>query len=355
MEKDIAVNVEDYIQELIQDTPSSRLKLLVAWDGLSTETQIKILASLKNIPKQLKVKGLNSSNDYIRYLTAKLASFNDQDPKDKALLDKINEDRCLLVKYSKNCMHEFHDKNFEKFLSSPLEQQILYLSNSDISIGENFTDLILGAIDNKKVDEYHLTILVEEFTKQLALNNPTEEVPYSGHTSYCNKKSLNALWSALSEMKENKVAIIMADYLPTRVTREDVSTNILERLSNKLLTRVLYRHDVYISGYRKEIFFSTSDKYNREVKLAAASWHLNLNPEEFYSLIKEDSKNGLQILMECNQYMPHLPPVYIYALEDIRQTILNNKLDPLEKNGDSFKFFSKSIQRILIMNQKREK
>jgi hypothetical protein len=36
----------DYLAELLKDTPMGRMKLLAAWDSLSTETRIELLAEL---------------------------------------------------------------------------------------------------------------------------------------------------------------------------------------------------------------------------------------------------------------------------------------------------------------------
>ena len=70
-----------YIEDLLIETPSSVTKLCAAWDGLSTETQIRILTEIKNgnytgyVTDKIYVKAVKSNNPYVRYLAARTFSF----------------------------------------------------------------------------------------------------------------------------------------------------------------------------------------------------------------------------------------------------------------------------------------
>ena len=71
----------DYLIPLLQPTPSGVTKLIAAWDGLTTESQIRILAELGTgiekwqspvyLIKKVLTKALESVNPYIRYLAAR--------------------------------------------------------------------------------------------------------------------------------------------------------------------------------------------------------------------------------------------------------------------------------------------
>src|SRR5438876_658858 len=93
--------IDKYLDELMQDTTSSRLKLLAAWDGLTVDTQIKILSRVKEIPHELKIKALDNQNDYIRFLVSHrfFSRVNStQNDEDQMLFEKISNDRSILVK-----------------------------------------------------------------------------------------------------------------------------------------------------------------------------------------------------------------------------------------------------------------
>ena len=67
-----SIILEPYLNDITGSTESSKLKLIAAWDGLSVETQIKIIHAIGNrLPYEIIAKSLDSPNSYIRYLIAK--------------------------------------------------------------------------------------------------------------------------------------------------------------------------------------------------------------------------------------------------------------------------------------------
>ena len=70
-------DIPAYMKEFLKETPSAISKLSAAWDGLSTETQIKILEEMtkgsfcKYFTDKVNLMALKSKNTYVRYLAAK--------------------------------------------------------------------------------------------------------------------------------------------------------------------------------------------------------------------------------------------------------------------------------------------
>lgn len=68
---------EGYFEELLKDTPMGPMRLLAAFDSLSTETQIRLLTALvaKNRTelddRAVWLKALSSQSEYVRYLGAR--------------------------------------------------------------------------------------------------------------------------------------------------------------------------------------------------------------------------------------------------------------------------------------------
>lgn len=101
------VAMDEYLQEFLQDIPSSRRKLLAAWDGLSAETQIKILWALSpklRLHPDVTSKALQSRNEYIRYLAVRRGSLNAVDIFEglKELYKRAATDPSSLVKNAPN-------------------------------------------------------------------------------------------------------------------------------------------------------------------------------------------------------------------------------------------------------------
>lgn len=157
MLSDYIESFEPYLQQLLQHRKSSQLKLIAAWDGLSTETQIKILSTVDFIPDEIKPKGLNSPNDYVRYLVANRFWYSrNDDEDDKKLLKKISEDKNIIVKFSEFPSQKLHvvEKNKEghdisvlkpeNFFAMSWEEQILYFSGLETRDGEKIAQKVVG-------------------------------------------------------------------------------------------------------------------------------------------------------------------------------------------------------------------
>ena len=81
MKKQTNNDLPEYLEELLYSTRSSIEKLLEAWDGLSVETQIKLLTKIEEkldrhqfpnntyLYKKVFLKAIDSPNSYVRYLS----------------------------------------------------------------------------------------------------------------------------------------------------------------------------------------------------------------------------------------------------------------------------------------------
>src|SRR6266545_4677552 len=91
-----------HLASLLQPTPSGVAKLLAAWDGLSTESQILILTKLKTttrpeyLSERIRIKAFDSANAYVRYLAASSLRASGDD----VLKNRIEQDSDALVRYS---------------------------------------------------------------------------------------------------------------------------------------------------------------------------------------------------------------------------------------------------------------
>ncbi len=202
-----SIILEPYLNDITGSTESSKLKLIAAWDGLSVETQIKIIHAIGNrLPYEIIAKSLDSPNSYIRYLIAKEhywdSSYevssnedgtimsqeeNEDYNKNKKIVEKILNDKDPLVKSAIVTHVGAFEENPEKFFVMSKEEQILYFSTLSVSQGEEISLIIeYGQKHNlfkkdKKNDDYsedddcgiytdydeHLVNLIDECGKNI--------------------------------------------------------------------------------------------------------------------------------------------------------------------------------------------
>src|SRR4029077_15971686 len=101
-----SAGLPDHLVPLLEPTPSGAAKLVAAWDGLTTESQILILNVLETtgLPAYLNekvfTKALDSANAYVRYLAARRLTFAPDDTEEKkAVKKRIEDDPDPLVRY----------------------------------------------------------------------------------------------------------------------------------------------------------------------------------------------------------------------------------------------------------------
>jgi len=103
MKNEHTLILPDYLAELLQPTPGGVAKLIAAWDGLSTESKMILLAALDraNFPGHLAErvlsKALESESAYVRYLAVGRLYSGDEETTVKK---RIEEDPEPLVRYS---------------------------------------------------------------------------------------------------------------------------------------------------------------------------------------------------------------------------------------------------------------
>lgn len=360
--------LEGHLQELIQDKPSSRLKLCYIWDDLSVETQIKIFFSLKyRVPNSIRLKALNNSNDYLRYLVARsigygsfdeyaswlcfcaqklkyedyVNSFSKHNPELTRVLKKLFCDKSAMVRDAlENCFGSLHpfglvhpsdmpnmmedtnaneqtDESSINGMNSLREERLARFSPGNFYQDYEYAWIraedIVGFIKQKNVSEHEISELIEEFFK----NNGTKEFFNSMdmvlrlRDGERRKKAFRMLWDIIPELGSSRVAFYLISYLPAEACGvENVpSEELLLSIDNNLLKKLFYREDVNLRQFRKKMFFSSDDE---EMQRVAASHNFDLDYAEFDRLLKTDRKRLKQVVGADG-----ISPIYLFALDDL--------------------------------------
>jgi hypothetical protein len=328
-------SVELYLQELLQDQSSSRLKLLAAWDGLSIETQIKILNIVKRIPHELKIKALSSPNAYVRYLVAKhFCSLQGLDKdfsvdgtsEEKELFEKISTDTNILVKFTQCpskkvhvCENNQFDLNPKNFFAMSKEEQIMYFSECSIRDGDDIAGIIEWGLKNNAIEQDHLHDLIVECATNFEKFKPfTRDYDYSG------VKGLEALWNLVPKLGISKSARWLIWSLPSGTySCDEIPVEVLNSLDQEILIELLEQPNIYLRDFRRKIVFSSNDQYCENIRITAASIHLELTNDDILNLIKNKNLDVINIIIKSGGdgeygYYYGLSPVFIHALFDFK-------------------------------------
>lgn len=333
-------SLDESLRILIEDKPSSRIMLEAAWDGLTPETQIKILSILRHkLPKAVRNRAISHGNPYIRYLASRDASFNEkcQCPEDILTVAKIASDNEVLVKYSRileqTSMYRLeHKLTPELFFSLAHEARLLLLSHNITILSRYFKELIEWAIENGSISQVELDELTEEFLKNKSALSYFEPKPYEGYESYLRSDLLRDLWLLIPKLGKTESAYLLAEHLPTKdgLVSEVLNDEVLEKLGNNVLYTLFCRSDVELKDCRKKVVLSTDkEKYNDFMRDAAMTRDFGITPEDFHGLIINERYDVLKSLMFHNGHEAaiYLTPVYLEALNEMQDIIFTYDYD----------------------------
>lgn len=286
----------DHFEALLKDTPMGRIKLLAAWDSLSSETQIRLLGEMtekgrtKTSDRPIWLKALSSPSEYVRYLAARGIRYL----RDEEIEKKVMADASPLVRYSRaTAMTSLWDLSNDDFDRYPKEQKLSIVSNEDPPEAARMARWVEHAVETKSVgDDEIYDVVLEYLCNPDALGRlKNREINYDFFGSKRQKEGFDALWGLLTKVPRS-VAYCLVYRLPWRSGNGDEpSREIIAWLeTSPYLGSLLWREDVPLLELRRRLFFSTDPKHD-DLKPEAVSHHFYFAPEELHELFKQ--KSGL--------------------------------------------------------------
>jgi hypothetical protein len=316
----------DHLEELLKDTPMGRMKLLAAWDSLSTETQIRLLGELsaKNrtgVPdRPIWLKALSSPSEYLRYLAARRVRF----PRDDEIEKKVMSDSSPLVRYSDvtgmTLLDKLSNEDFDRY---PKEQKLAIVSNDDPPEATKLASWVEHAVETKSVGDNEIYDAVLEYLCNPEVLRWLQESSYDyfGDTAW--EEGFKALWGLLPKVPTS-VAHSLVVHLPWEGVRSaEPPSEVLTWLeTSPYLESLLWREDAPLLELRRKVFFSTDPKYDG-IKPAAVSHNFCAAPEELHELFTQNSKLLDTLAAFCDfpvggplaEFTP-FTPVTVLALKD---------------------------------------
>lgn len=331
--------VPEHLQELVQPTPSGTAKLIAAWDGLTPESQILILADKERqsgpayLYHRVLEKALKSENAYVRYLAAREYDF-DYDDHEKAVQQQIENDPDPLVRYAilestwGTSDPELYDS--DKFFALPHEARLAKVRRLT-SDGKTIAELISHAVDNQlkdgKVSEIELFEILTDY-----LNKPEfksayvkDRLSYDGGDAYLRGRDIESLWELVLKVPEG-IAHEIIEHLPERAgLSSGIPKKVLKEMSDHQLMTLLFREDIGLENVRKTVFFDSgkTDEDGKDVakemlRGAAIYRNFDLTNEEFADILAKPKKQRVRDLEDLGQSAEDLRLCLYEAIYDAR-------------------------------------
>jgi hypothetical protein len=322
-----------HLAPLLEPTPSGVTKLVAAWDGLNTESQIFLLTALDNarlpayLNEKIRKKALGSANAYVRYLAATEVYSSPHDSEErKAVRQRIEEDPDPLVRY---CLLENEWRHLgnvlddaDAFFALPHEARLAKVRLLT-SAGENMAALIAHAVDHQlkagNVSEIQLFEILSDYVNKPSfkdLYSPTRGLSYDGDREYRLGKDIEALWELVPKLPEG-ISYILIEHLPTEEVglNHGIPEKVFNELSSGQLETLLYRQDVGLENFRKKIFKRPAERLDR-LRCAAITYNFDLSYAEFAAILSKPQQNKTNLLRDLASFAHGLSLVLYEAIHD---------------------------------------
>lgn len=361
-----------YIKELMRPTPSGIAKLIAAWSGLSTETQIQLLSKLDEIrapaylAEKVRINALDSDNAYVRYLAAKKFYFSkDCSDEEKLIKEKIENDPNPLVKYSlledTSGISAIFDETFkdaDTFLALPHEARLAKIRAVDGS-GERIAALLAQAADKHlkegKVSEIELyEILADYLAKPEFQERYTDNrVTYDGWGEYTKGKDIETLWKLVPKLPEGISHILIENLPEASGLKNEIPGDVIDSMTDYQLETLLYRRDIGLEKLRKKLFWETDESRDR-IKSAAVSFNFKLEYDEFAKILAKPPKEKVSILKDLGMMASQLSLCFYDAIHDV---LFASDVSPLGNDFEDAIFARDALERRLneVEGWQREK
>lgn len=264
---------ENYLKPFLGGSPSSAALLAAAWDGLSVETQIKLLHALgASVPADAGRKAAESPNEYVRFLAARAGFVARGETSPLAL----------------SAAEPASMPGPGDFASLSPERQLFLLSGPSAPSAEEFIAIVQAA-DGKVTDD-RLVPLIAEYTHQLAVRYRAEVEESGKYFWMGGPEEVESLWRFMAALPAARSAARKAFVagLPVQrgsgVFEEPLALDdVLRGLPEDELVLLLNRADVGQGAFRERLFLA--DDTPLTVRRAAMAHNLRLSDDVFGKLL----------------------------------------------------------------------
>ncbi len=350
-----------FLKELLIPTLSSVDKLCSVWDGLSTETQLFIFSQIEgeyedrylpqrypdDLLEKIQLKALESNNEFIRYKASK-ALYKAHEPNEKEVLvnKRIDNDPSDLVKY---VSFEGRKPDGKSYFSEPKALRQARFREFSLFMGGKFlANFISSLLDNDLINnndrEDELYYILSEYIQSSQFKEDfRKELEIDGYLEYSKGRDLEALWNLVPKLPIRS-AHALVESLPEKAAMTDFNIDFWRDkfTNNFLLDEFLWRKDIRLSDFRKEVFWrgkrpENKDTINRHEWESACSNNFTIKDEDFDKLLTLPREEKIERMKVLAEYANDISLEYLL--------IIKYTLKELENDDDPFdEYFSHSFR-----------
>jgi hypothetical protein len=310
----------EYLEELLEPTPSAAEKLLAAWDGLHTETQIQVLLLLQekrgfySLGERLRKKALDSPNAYVRYLAVKdLVVLDDDRVGLKELQKRIERDPHPLVKYSAlETELSLGLAGPDEFFALPQPARLATV-RCLVHGGEKVAGLVEAGVE-RGVPEGELSEILADYLKrdEWKESYAPQKYDYDGFGQCSAGKDIKALWHLALKVPEDPCSYILIKNLPESAgLGRGIPTEVIDGFSERQLGWLLERVDIGLNELRKKLLLGDNDDLSY-----AAACGVHIDYETFGQVLAQPDEKKFAVLSVLGYGGHHLPLCVLEAISD---------------------------------------
>jgi hypothetical protein len=330
MKEESKNDIPKYLEDFLEPTRSSIEKLLSAFDGLSIETQIKLLSKIEGkinhwsfpninyLYKKVFLKAYESPNSYVRYISVRnlvQIMYGDDEELNKFIAE-VEKDKSSLVR---NARYETNSKfvllGEGSFTEQTHDERLARVRSGHLD-GKSFASALKKAARDKLFEDNNAHIELIELIDEYLSNDFNNEDFYmerseivDGFIDHSEMQELQALWDVVPKLPD-LAGKLLVQKLPNRAKMgREFYKNILNDLTDEQLECLLMRRDVVAEEFRKEVFWrdeipsDNEDEFMpyRQFWSQASLYNFRLSDEEFEKILSLPSKEQQKRLESLSQ------------------------------------------------------
>ena len=334
MQSHVPPDVPAYVKDLMQPTPSGIRKLLAAWDGISSETQMLILSKFdqvqgpRHLIKKVYIKALDSDNAYVRYLAARKFQFGrDGSEEERALKERIENDPEPLVKYallenpsSLSVMYDDAFKDADSFFALPQEARLAKI-RLIVGGGKWIAGLISEAVDKHLkeglVSEDDLYEILADYLTKPAFRERYADthLTYDGYNEYTKGSDIESLWELVPKLAARLSALLIENLPEASGLKSEIPKDVIDAMTDTQLELLLSRKDIGLKELRKKLFWEEGDR-NERIRNASIRVNFGLDNDEFAKILSKPPRQRVPILEDLGMIARDLRLCIYDAIHD---------------------------------------
>lgn len=248
----------------------------------------------------------------------------------KSIKQRIEEDPSPLVRYSllENQdnwgVFDYALKDPEVFFALAHEARLakIRLINGR---GEGIASLISYALDHHlkegKVSEIELFEILSDYVSKPSFREHYStdrwENSYDGYGEFSDGKDIEALWELVSKLPKG-ISNVLINHLPFQAGfSAGIPKSVLDAMTPNELSTLLFRDDVPLKEFRKELFLRPAKDQFDLVRSAAIVHHFDFKHAEFAEILAKPEQEKLALLGDLATMARDMSLVFFDAIHDV--------------------------------------